>query len=220
MTWDLVLRLILAALYGSLIGLDREYRAKEAGIRTHFLVCLGSALFMIVSQYGFEDFANQESSRFAPLRIAAPVASALGCIGAGTIIIQKQFVRGLTTAAGMWSTAAIGLVVGAGMYWIGLAGVLLTLIGLELTNIVLKTTNHILSTVSFSTSRKENLKEVTDYITKNKFTLINFVTEEKYSGDQLIYHVTFNLLTKRNKNFVNLLQFMHSLPDITIKKME
>ena len=106
--WDLILRLVVASCFGALIGLDREYRAKEAGLRTHFLVCLGSALFMIVSQHGFSDVLGTAGVGLDPSRIAAQVVSGIGFLGAGTIIIQKQFVRGLTTAAGLWATAAIG----------------------------------------------------------------------------------------------------------------
>lgn len=100
LAWDFALRLFLAGVMGILIGLEREYRAKEAGYRTHFLVALGSALLMIVSQYGFSDVLERDLVRLDPSRIAAQVVSGIGFIGAGTIILQKQIVRGLTTAAG------------------------------------------------------------------------------------------------------------------------
>ena len=90
----------MAGVLGAIIGLDREYRAKEAGFRTHFLVALGSALFMIVSKYGFWDILGDTGIGLDPSRIAAQVVSGIGFLGAGTIIIQKLFVRGLTTAAG------------------------------------------------------------------------------------------------------------------------
>ena len=95
---DFVLRLLVAGILGAIIGLDREYRAKEAGYRTHFLVSLGSALIMIVSQYGFQDIIKESSVTLDPSRVAAQVVSGIGFIGAGTIIFQKQIVRGLTTA--------------------------------------------------------------------------------------------------------------------------
>ncbi len=99
---DFSLRLFVAGLMGVLIGLEREYRAKEAGYRTHFLVALGSALLMIVSQYGFMDVLEKDLVRLDPSRLAAQVVSGIGFIGAGTIILlQKQVVRGLTTAAGV-----------------------------------------------------------------------------------------------------------------------
>ena len=111
MTWEFILRLALAGLLGGIIGIDREYRAKEAGLRTHFLVSLGSALIMIVSQWGFHDILKYEHVGLDPSRVAAQVVSGIGFIGAGTIILQKQFVRGLTTAAGLWATAGIGLAI-------------------------------------------------------------------------------------------------------------
>ena len=138
LNFDFVLRLLVAGILGAIIGLDREYRAKEAGYRTHFLVSLGSALIMIVSQYGFQEIIKESSVTLDPSRVAAQVVSGIGFIGAGTIIFQKQIVRGLTTAAGIWATAGIGLAVGAGMYTISIAATLLTLAGLELLSLIFK----------------------------------------------------------------------------------
>lgn len=138
LAWDFALRLFLAGVMGILIGLEREYRAKEAGYRTHFLVALGSALLMIVSQYGFSDVLERDLVRLDPSRIAAQVVSGIGFIGAGTIILQKQIVRGLTTAAGIWATSGIGLAIGAGMYGIGIAATVLVLLGLEVLSFSLK----------------------------------------------------------------------------------
>lgn len=132
MTTTFILRLVVAALLGAVIGLDREYRAKDAGFRTHFLVALGSALFMVISQYGFTDMLQGSAVSLDPSRIAAQVVTGIGFIGAGTIILQKKIVRGLTTAAGLWVTSAIGLACGAGMYVIAVVATVLTLIGLEL----------------------------------------------------------------------------------------
>ncbi|EBR3742716.1 MgtC/SapB family protein [Salmonella enterica subsp. enterica serovar Panama] len=131
MVTHLLLRIALAGLLGGIIGLERQLRAKEAGLRTHILVGIGSALFMIVSKYGFEDILPDSHVALDPSRIAAQVVSGMGFLGAGTIIIQKQMVKGLTTAAGMWVTAAIGLVIGSGLYEIGIYGAFLTLIVLE-----------------------------------------------------------------------------------------
>jgi putative Mg2+ transporter-C (MgtC) family protein len=128
---DLLLRIALAGTLGAVIGLERQLRAKEAGLRTHILVGIGSAMFMIVSKYGFDDIISQTHIGLDPSRIAAQVVSGMGFLGAGTIIIQKQIVKGLTTAAGLWVTAAIGLVVGSGMHEIGIYGTFLTLIVLE-----------------------------------------------------------------------------------------
>ena len=116
---DLVLRILCAALLGGLIGLEREYRSKEAGFRTHFLVAMGSALFMVVSAYGFSDSMNNELQRWDVSRVASQVVSGIGFIGAGTIIFRKQenVVSGLTTAAGVWVVAAWWLLPAPSWYW-------------------------------------------------------------------------------------------------------
>ena len=138
MTLDFILRILIAALLGGLIGLEREYREKAAGFRTHFLVALGSALFMILSAYGFSDALASTEHRLDVSRIAAQVVSGIGFIGAGTIIFQKNAVRGLTTAASIWVTAAVGLTCGTGMYVLAAAATLLVLLGLEAFNYFLR----------------------------------------------------------------------------------
>ena len=125
--WDFILRLLLAGIMGGLIGLEREMRAKGAGIRTHFIVALGSALFMIISIFAFEGTDKFDSSR-----VAAGVVSGIGFIGGGVIIFQRNVIRGITTAAGMWVAAAIGLACGAGMYPLAAAATVITLLVLEL----------------------------------------------------------------------------------------
>ena len=133
---DLILLIFVAALLGGAIGLEREYRSKEAGFRTHFLVALGSALFMVVSAYGFEEAVALPGHRLDVSRVAAQVVSGIGFIGAGTIIFRKSenIVSGLTTAAGVWVVAAIGLACGGGMYKVAIASTFLVLIGLEAFN--------------------------------------------------------------------------------------
>lgn len=141
MTLEFILRIFVAAILGGMIGLEREYRAKEAGFRTHFLVALGAALFMIISAHGFADvLAGPGNIRLDPSRIAAQVVSGIGFIGAGTIIFQKNenAVRGLTTAAGVWVVAAIGLACGAGMYMVAVSSTLFVLLGLEAFNYFLR----------------------------------------------------------------------------------
>jgi putative Mg2+ transporter-C (MgtC) family protein len=139
MELEFLLRIFVAALLGGLIGLEREWRAKEAGFRTHFLVALGSALFMIVSAYGFEGVLTTAEHRWDVSRVAAQVVSGIGFIGAGTIIFHKSenVVRGLTTAAGLWVTAAIGLACGGGLYVLSIGSTLMVLAGLEAFNLFL-----------------------------------------------------------------------------------
>jgi len=119
LNWDeLLLRLALAAVLGGLIGVERELREREAGLRTHLLVALGSALFTIVGAYGFHAFleSGQSVVRTDPTRIAAQIVTGIGFLGAGAIIRQGLSVRGLTTAATLWVVAAVGLAAGAGYY--------------------------------------------------------------------------------------------------------
>jgi putative Mg2+ transporter-C (MgtC) family protein len=128
--WELITRLGLAALLGGIIGVERELREREAGLRTHLLVALGSALFTIISAYGFSEFMNESPAtlvRTDPTRIAAQIVTGIGFLGAGAIIRQGYSIRGLTTAATLWLTAAIGMAAGAGSYT---AAVITTLIAL------------------------------------------------------------------------------------------
>ena len=122
-----VLRLAVAAVLGGAIGVERELRDREAGVRTHLLVSLGSALFTIVSAYGFHEFLTSGASvvRADPTRIAAQIVTGIGFLGAGAIIREGLSVRGLTTAATLWVVAAIGMACGAGWYWAAIVATLL-----------------------------------------------------------------------------------------------
>jgi len=118
-------RLALAALLGSLVGLERERLLWAAGIRTHMLVAVGSCLLMITSAYGFQDAIQQAHVVLDPSRIAAQVVTGVGFLGAGSILLRGNVVRGLTTAASVWSVAAIGLATGGGLWF---AAILTTVI--------------------------------------------------------------------------------------------
>jgi putative Mg2+ transporter-C (MgtC) family protein len=113
---QIILRLVVAAVLGSVVGIERERLNWVAGLRTHMLVCVGSALFMIVSFCGFADVLRNEHVALDPSRIAAQVVSGIGFLGAGTIVLRSKVVRGLTTAASLWTVAAVGLAVGGGLY--------------------------------------------------------------------------------------------------------
>jgi putative Mg2+ transporter-C (MgtC) family protein len=125
---DMLIRLVSAAALGSLIGLERERLLWAAGIRTHMLVCVGSCLIMIVSQYGFAHVLTEKNVVLDPSHIAAQVVSGIGFLGAGSIIARGEIVRGLTTAASVWTVAAIGLAVGGGLYLAAGASTIIILI--------------------------------------------------------------------------------------------
>ncbi|MGZ4290542.1 MAG: MgtC/SapB family protein [Gaiellaceae bacterium] len=130
--WDALLRLVFACILGAAIGFEREIRDREAGIRTHLLVSLGSALFTIVSAYGFHEFlvGGGNIVRADPSRVAAQIVTGIGFLGAGAIIREGLSVRGLTTAATLWVVAAIGMSCGAGYYWPAAAATVLTILAL------------------------------------------------------------------------------------------
>ena len=126
--FELVLRLVLAALLGSVIGFERERLNWAAGLRTHMLVCVGASLIMLVSIFGFADILGQKDVSLDPSRVAAQVVSGIGFLGAGSILLRGEVVRGLTTAASLWSVAGVGLATGGGMYVAAVSATVIILI--------------------------------------------------------------------------------------------
>lgn len=120
---EFFLKIFLATCMGAVIGFERKNRNKEAGIRTHSIVCLAASLIMIVSKYGFFDVKN-----FDAARVAAQVVSGIGFLGAGLIFVKNNTLSGLTTAAGVWATAGIGLAMGAGLYFVSIFGTIMIVI--------------------------------------------------------------------------------------------
>lgn len=127
---DILLRLLAACLCGGIIGAERTRRFKDAGVRTHVVVCCASALLMVVSKYGFEDLATQLlGTRISDGgRIAAQVVPGISFLCAGVIFKNGNTIKGLTTAAGIWFTAAVGMTVGAGMYWLAAVSTLIIML--------------------------------------------------------------------------------------------
>ena len=220
MTTEFILRLLLAGIMGAVIGLDREYRAKEAGYRTHFLVSLGSALIMIVSQHGFGEILDTPNVNLDPSRIASQVVTGIGFIGAGTIILHKQIVRGLTTAAGIWATSGIGLAIGAGMYTLGISATILTLIGLEVLSFLFKSVGMKSSAVEFSTDNKETLNKLVKKFNSKDFMIVSFQMDERRASEAISYHVTMVIKSKKNNNEGTLLAQLQDFEDVTIHRIE
>jgi putative Mg2+ transporter-C (MgtC) family protein len=129
---EVFLRLVLAGVLGGAIGAERELRDREAGFRTHLLVSMGAALFTLVSAYAWADwrFSTPNGLVFDPTRIAAQIVTGIGFLGAGAIIRQGLSVRGLTTAATLWTVAAIGMAAGTGYYWAAVVTTVLVLFAL------------------------------------------------------------------------------------------
>lgn len=220
MIWDFVWRLVLAAIFGTIIGLDREYREKEAGFRTHFLVSLGSALMMIVSQYGFSEILTHDGVSLDPSRIAAQVVSGIGFIGAGTIIFNHQIVRGLTTAASMWATAGIGLTAGAGMSWLALAATILTLVALEGLSLVFRSLGSRRMVVVFSASDRAGVADTLDRIRTDGYMVVSYeVVPQVVGGDGITYRVTMVVKAKPGSDNNQLLALLRENTDIIVERI-
>ena len=141
-------------------------------------------------------------------------------VGAGTIIFQKQIVRGLTTAAGIWATAGIGLAVGAGMYTIGIAATVLTLVGLELLSYLFKSIGMKSSMVSFSTPNKDILKQIADRFNSKDYLIVSYEMETQHTGEAEYYQVTMVIKSKRNNDEGHLLSLIQEFPDVTVQRIE
>lgn len=132
---EYMLRILLAAILGGIIGMERSRRQKEAGIRTHVIVALGSALIMVISKYGFFDLFAEFGTKVDPSRLASNIVTGVSFLGAGVIFVKNTSIRGLTTAAGIWATAGVGTAIGAGMYGVGIfAGMLVIVLQFLLHN--------------------------------------------------------------------------------------
>ena len=211
---DLTIRLSMALALGGAIGIEREYRAMEAGFRTHFLVALGSALFCIVSQYGF-GFDLKDSSR-----VAAQVVSGIGFLGAGTIIFQKNVVRGLTTAAGLWVTAAIGLACGTGMYVAALATTLMVLLGLEVLNYLIPQFVTTSIELSFSAPSRDSVKELIKRIKLDGMEVHSYEIKDRRTSKGEYLEANIEVKAKRGNYTLKLFDYMNEFTDVTISTVE
>lgn len=197
---DLMIRLSLACVCGGVIGYERRKRLKEAGIRTHLIVCLASALVMIISKYGFVDMTNAQGASLYgtnvpdPARIAAQVISGISFLGAGVIFHHENTVKGLTTAAGIWATSGVGLCLGAGMYGLGLfVTVIMTLLQL----VIRKFGGHMgkVLTMKLSVTVKNNRRmrdKVQAYIESKDADIIDSRIDLSNNGEAS-YHFTLRM---------------------------
>lgn len=178
---ELLLRMVLACFLGYIIGYERMNREKSAGMRTHAIVCLGAALIMIISKYGFTDVQN-----FDAARVAAQIVSGVGFLGAGIIFVRNNTVSGLTTAAGIWTTAGVGMAVGAGAYFIGIsAGILVVVTQVILHKATILTSEPIRGCVKIQTDDYDGLMpELEKQFIEEKIRLLRLkVHKEKSEGE-------------------------------------
>ncbi|MGL4847592.1 MAG: MgtC/SapB family protein [Clostridium sp.] len=195
MPWDFVIRLIIAAILGGVVGYERESHSKQAGIKTHILVCIGAALIMIVSQYGFFAVLG-ENVRVDPSRIAAQVVSGIGFLGGGIILKDSGNIRGLSTAAGIWCVAGIGLAIGCGLYLISVCTTILILIVFEVLTRLSK--NFYNKQLEISIRAKEGKYEIFQELIKGNNVII---TNMKVKSEEDKFNVaTYRLRIKTNKD--------------------
>ncbi|WP_347562664.1 MgtC/SapB family protein [Clostridium sp. HBUAS56010] len=166
----LFFRIVVAGVIGYLIGYERKSRYKGAGMRTHAIVAMGAALMMVVSKYGFQDLPD-----FDPSRVAAQIVSGIGFLGAGVIFVKNNSVSGLTTAAGIWATAGVGMAIGAGAYYVGGgAGILLLFTQIILHDVPFLAKEPYRGILKISTSQYDSVvTELFDSFQEDKVKVLN-----------------------------------------------
>ena len=208
---EYLVRIFVAACLGLLIGSERKNRNKSAGIRTHVIVALGAALIMVVSKYGFMDVEKADAAR-----VAAQVVSGIGFLGAGVIFVRNNLVNGLTTAAGIWATAGVGLALGAGMYVVGISSALLVL----LIQFVMHRVAYFADVASGGLIRMTLVKRegivqsMEDYLQREKLSVISVkINKTKKDEVKLEFDVVFPPGYKKTKLLARLVEMDDVLAD-------
>ena len=206
---QLIIRLLAAAVMGAAIGYEREFRGKGAGVRTHMLVCMGACLFMLISKYGFSD-----SARFDAARVAAGVVSGIGFLGGGLIIKSKSnLITGLTTAAGLWVTGAIGLGAGSGMVVMSAICTALVLICMEILNAVHFKLGYRQVTAVLSSNDEKALEDAMQKLGKQ---VTHFFLSKQGDG----YKAELMLRTPKKEKTFELLARMSGFKNVQLESLE
>ena len=211
---DISIRLVVALMLGGIIGIEREFRAKDAGFRTHFLVSVGSALFCVVSQYGFGEEMKDAS------RVAAQVVSGIGFLGAGMIILQKNVIRGLTTAAGLWVTAAIGLACGSGMLLVALIATTLVLLGLDVLHCFIPNMGSSTMSLTFTSPNKESVMEVIEKLKKDSIELSSYELRSRHTSAGETFEARIDIKARKGHNHSKLMEYIDEFDNVNISCIE
>ena len=213
---DWLLRIIIAAICGAIIGYERAIQRKSAGVRTHIVVAIASALFMIVSKYGFADLLNMHDIALDPSRIAAQIVTGISFIGAGTILVRREQISGLTTAAGVWATSAIGMAIGAGMYSIGmLATAFLFIIQVLFHDdtLINKIILHVRFNIQIEAVNKQKvLPKIQEELEENQVENVSVKILDVSDG-RIIFNVDGIINNKKDEN--EIIMALRKYPDIT-----
>lgn len=211
---DFFARMVVACLCGACIGVERSKRLKEAGIRTHIIVCCAASLMMIISKYGFADLTNPEGVAFNgtrgadPARIAAQVVSGISFLGAGVIFKNGSTIKGLTTAAGIWATAGIGLAIGSGMYIVGVfATVVIALLQIVMHKFTLGADSLVTNQLKFTIRDSDAFRE--KFVAYLRTNQVQIVESEIVRGED--GYATYDLLMKSAREIT--LQELNALMD-------
>lgn len=207
---DFTIRLVLAAVLGSLVGIERQMSSKDAGLKTHMLVSVGSALIMVVSQFGFFEVIQNHISA-DPSRIAAQVVSGIGFLGAGVIFKEHGSIKGLSTAAGLWCVSGIGLAVGAGLYSLSIIATVLILIAFGLLNKVSKNFYNLHIEIQIKATDNVEL-EIKNEILKTKSVIIS----HKVINDTSSKIFNFKIKSKKHEDVQTILHGLESLDNVSL----
>ena len=209
---ELFVRLAFAGFCGAIIGLERSIRRKDAGIKTHIILALGAALFMIVSQYGFAELTLSPEYSADASRIASNIVTGVSFLCAGVIFVRGASVKGLTTATGIWTTAGIGMAAGAGMYAITLfATLLILIIQLLLGKISIKIETHYSLEVEIKNPQDRSLSDIVNDISNHTKVSPNSI-KLCDNGENSHYKLTFNIVHTINE--VDLIETLKQNPNV------
>lgn len=210
MQLEFIVRILLATFFGAIIGYERHSRSKEAGIRTHMIVALGSAVIMVLSKYGFNDVAHYDGAR-----IAAQVVSGIGFLGAGIIFVRHDTIQGLTTAAGIWATSAMAMCFGAGLYIIGgCAGLMIIIVQIIFANHLFVNAPRTTIQMLVKTTKDASISDITEAFKKAGYncTDVRMAKDPEDSNKWVLY---MEVTTLKDVEPAKLLHRMREVPYIT-----
>ncbi|MGL4912720.1 MAG: MgtC/SapB family protein [Romboutsia sp.] len=211
MNYEIFLRLILSGIIPGLIGLERDYRLKDAGFRTHFLVGLGSGLIMIISIYGFTTLIGVNGINVDIGRMGSQIVSGIGFIGAGTIILNKNIIKGLTTSASIWVSAAIGMSIGTGLFKIGISAMIIAIVCLEIVHLF--NNNREFRIIKIGIYLKENLEESINNVNK-------IITDIDFTSCSVEYGTNGKILSIEYRVFINKNELLNLIKKINNSNLD